>query len=139
MITRTTILDCQDEPRIFWSRDCKAWITDSDVCWYDRKAGVTLVTRAGFATDLASVPCIFRFMVSTYGCWNRAAITHDDLYARRGVLDCGRILTRKQCDRIFLDMCIIDGVPPWLAFVAYYGIRINPANWPIFKKWGDFK
>jgi hypothetical protein len=54
----------------------------------------------------------------------------------RGVLPCGKILTRKQCDRIFLDISIVDGTNPFVAFVGYYGIRANPANWPWFKKWG---
>jgi hypothetical protein len=139
MTARTTILDCQDEPRIFWSRERGSWITDTDVCWYDRPSGLTLLVRSGFATDLASVPFFLVPFVSMYGNWNRAAILHDWLYANRGVLPCGRILTRKQCDRVFLDVAIVDGITPFVAFVGYYGIRINPANWPIFKKWGGAK
>jgi hypothetical protein len=139
MTARTTILDCEDEPRVYWSRRENSWITDTDVCWYDREAGVTLVVRRGFRTDLASVPFYLQPLVAMFGNWNRAAIVHDLLYSLRGILPCGRILTRKQADRIFLNIAIVDGTKPFVAFVGYYGIRINPANWPIFKKWGGAK
>jgi hypothetical protein len=133
------ILTAQDEPRIYWCRNGRIWRTDSDTVWYDRKAGVTLVVPGGLATDLASVPFFLVPIASMYGNWNRAAIVHDWLYLNRGVLPCGKILTRKQCDRIFLDIAIVDGTNPFVAFVGYYGIRVNPANWPWFKKWGGAK
>jgi len=136
MTTRTTILNCEDEPRVFWCRDDRTWKTDSNTLWYDRKSGVTIIVPDGFSTDLASVPFYLQPLVAMHGNWNRAAIVHDYLYWLRGVLPCGKILTRKQCDRIFLDISIVDGTNPFVAFVGYYGIRANPANWPWFKKWG---
>jgi hypothetical protein len=139
MTAHTTILNCQDEPRVYWCRNKKTWLTDTDVCWYDRRAGVTLVVPSGFATDLASVPFYLQPLVAMHGNWNRAAILHDWLYSLRGVLPCGKTLTRKQADRIFLDAAIVDGTSPFVAMCGYYGIRANPANWPIFKKWGEQK
>jgi hypothetical protein len=139
MTARTTILNCEDEPRVYWCRNKKTWLTDTAVCWFDRHAGVTLVVSAGFPTDLASVPFYLQPLVAMHGNWNRAAIVHDWLYSLRGVLPCGKILTRKQCDRIFLDISIVDGTNPFVAFVGHYGIRANPANWPWFKKWGGAK
>jgi hypothetical protein len=132
-------LNALEEPRIYWDRQARTWRTDSDVVWFARAAGVNIVVEAGFSTDLASVPFFLVPFVSMYGNWNRAAIVHDYLYLRRGVLPCGKILTRKQCDRIFLDIAIADGTNPFVATVGYYGIRVNPANWPLFKRWGGQK
>jgi hypothetical protein len=110
-------------------------MTDSDVGWYDWATDSKIIVRKPYATDLASVPFFLRPIVSMYGNWNRAAIIHDFLYEKKGVLHCGKKLTRKQADRVFLDIAIYDGTNAFVAFVGYYGIRINPANWPIFKKW----
>jgi hypothetical protein len=129
-------LNALEEPRVYWDRQARTWRTDSDVVWFAREANVTIVVNAGFETDLASVPFFLVPFVSMYGNWNRAAIVHDYLYFHRGVLPCGKILTRKQCDRIFLDIAIVDGTNPFVAMMGYYGIRTNPANWPIFKRWG---
>jgi hypothetical protein len=132
-----SILASLDEPRVYWSRSARTWLTDHIVEWWDRATGVRIAVPARFPTDLASVPFFLVPIVSMYGCWNRAAIVHDYLYSRRGVLPCGRTLTRKQADRIFLNIAVADGTVPFVALVGYYGIRINPANWPIFKPWGD--
>jgi hypothetical protein len=132
-------LNALEEPRVYWDRQARTWRTDSDVVWFSREAGVNIVVEAGFSTDLASVPFFLVPLVAVYGNWNRAAIVHDYLYFHRGVLPCGKILTRKQCDRIFLDIAIVDGTVPFVAMMGYYGIRVNPANWPIFKRWGGQK
>jgi hypothetical protein len=130
-----TIDPCQDEPRIYWCRREKTWRTDGEVCWYDRAAARVIRVPAGYATDLASVPFFLRPFVSMYGNWNRAAIVHDYLYEHKGVLPCGRKLSRKHADRIFLDIAVVDGTTAFVAMVGYYGIRVNPANWRVFKSW----
>jgi hypothetical protein len=133
------IMTAQDEPRIYWCRVDRIWKNDGPVGWYDRETNTVIRVEPGKPTDLASVPFWLRWLVAVYGNWNRGAIIHDDLYRRRGVLACGKILTRKQCDRIFLDIAIVDGTNAFVAFVGYYGIRVNPVNWPWFKKWGGAK
>jgi hypothetical protein len=125
-----------EEPRIYWCRERRNWITDTPVSWYDRPTRQTISVPAGFVTDLASVPCWLHPIVAPAGNWNRASVVHDWLYAHKGVITgSGKKLTRKQCDRIFLDIAIVDGTNPFVAFVGYYGIRANPFNWPLFKKW----
>jgi hypothetical protein len=135
----SAILHSIEEPRIYWDRKERTWKTDSAVTWWDRATATAIKVPAGFPTDLASVPFWLRWLVSQAGNWNRAAIIHDYLYANRGVTVCGKILTRKQADRIFLDVAIVDGTTAFVALVGYYGVRVNPANWPIFKAWGGMK
>ena len=125
----------EDEPRIYWSKKQKAWLTATDVQWFDKHSAVTILVPAGFRTDLASVPKVLHPIVSPAGCWNKASIVHDFLYYMRGRLPGGKKLTRKECDRIFLDIAIIDGTNPFVATIGYYGIRANPWNWPLFKIW----
>lgn len=123
------------EPAIYYNRKEKVWKTAETVVWVDTNTGCKIVVPAGFKTDLASVPKILHPIVSPGGNWNRASIIHDYLYSVKGLLPSGEKLTRKQCDRIFLEVSILDGTNPFIATVGYYGIRLNPMNWPLFKKW----
>lgn len=88
----------------------------------------------GFVTDLASVPRPFWSILPPFGHYDRAAIIHDFLYGVKG--DVGTIkLTRAQCDEIFRSEMILDGVSPWVANLMWASVRLNPFNWPPFKKW----
>jgi hypothetical protein len=131
-----TMIEAPEEPRVYWSRQHRTWITDSDVIWYDRHSGKYILVAKGYKTDLASVPFFVRPIIATYGSWNRAAIVHDSLYENKGVLPCGKVLSRKECDRIFFDISVADGTEIWQAVVMHRAVRINPLNYPIFKQWG---
>ena len=125
--------EVQDEPRIYWSRSARSWITADAV--EHRFHGALIRVQACYITDLASVPFFARPIIATYGSYNRAAIIHDFLYEYKGVLVGGRKLTRKESDRVFFDVMVIDGVPVWQAVIMWLAVRINPLNfWP-FKKW----
>jgi hypothetical protein len=125
-----------DEPCIYWSRDRKTWITASDVVWHDQKSDYCIVIPTGFETDLASVPAVFRPICSTYGAYNRASIVHDYLYFCKGKLShSGPKFSRWQCDKIFFDIMIADGVPAWQALLMYWAVKYNPLNFYPFKKW----
>ena len=68
----------------------------------------------GFETDLASVPRLLRSIVSKVD-GIEASIIHDWLYHSREV-------TRKEADRIFLDL--LDGVvPEWRRRAMYWAVR----------------
>lgn len=126
----------EDEPRVYWSRDRKTWTTDSDVYWHDRKSDCCIVIPAGYDTDLASVPAVLRPICATYGAYNRASIVHDWLYEVRGLISVsGPKFTRWQCDRIFFDIMVTDGVPAWQAVAMYWAVKYNPLNFYPFKKW----
>lgn len=125
----------EQEPAIYYDRKGKVWRTAETVVWFDTNTGCEIVVPEGFKTDLASVPRILHPIVSPGGAWNRAAIIHDYLYSVKGLLPSGKKLTRKQCDRIFLEISILDGANPFITVVGYYGIRFNPKNWSPFRKW----
>lgn len=68
--------------------------------------GLVVRVRAGFQTDLASIPALAQAVVSKVGYWSQAAVVHDLLYFNhRSGLDA--VFTRQQADRILLEGCKI--------------------------------
>ncbi len=71
---------------------------------------------AGFVTDLASVPRIFRIPLPPDGKYAKVAIIHDYLYDNA-------LRTKKEADLIFLDGMAVPGVPKWKRIVIYQAVR----------------
>jgi len=124
-----------EEPRIYWDRASKCWRLDHSMTV--KIAKIRIEIHEGYATDLASVPAVFRPVLSTFGSFNRASVCHDFLYENQGVVDESAPLTRRECDRIFFDLMVIDGVPVWQAVTMWAAVRFWPLNHPFFKPWGD--
>lgn len=62
--------------------------------------------RAGFQTDLASIPEIFQSLVPKVGYYSQPAVVHDWLYHRhRTGVD--TITSRREADKILLEACEI--------------------------------
>ena len=66
--------------------------------------GLVVGIRAGFETDLASIPALAQSLVSKVGYWSQAAVVHDYLYVmhRTGQDD---EITRRQADDLLLEGC----------------------------------
>ena len=75
-----------------------------------------ITVRAGFKTDLASVPRVLRSFVSINGIHRRAAVLHDWLYNKK-------MYTRKECDQIFKIALIECGCSTFVANTMYLGVR----------------
>lgn len=85
----------------------------------DEVLGFSIILPEGFECDLASAPRPYRsddFSVL-------APAIHDALYRRRGVLDDGRVLWRKECDQVFYRIMRAEGVGLIRARVAYLAVR----------------
>jgi len=82
---------------------------------------------AGFRTDFASVPAIFRSLVSKIGAHTKAAVLHDWLYHERPFVQAafGVVLpiSRKDADGIFLRAMRESGVGWWRRTMAYQAVR----------------
>jgi len=99
--------------------------------------GKTKITvPAGFQTDFASIPRIFRIIIPKLGRWNKAAVVHDYLYQHpeSGVkFEVGHIQwSRKGVDQVFLDGMEDLGVPVWKRYVMYFGVRLG--GWTAWRK-----
>lgn len=75
--------------------------------------------EAGFRTDLASIPKLFRSLIPQNGRHRKPAVVHDYLYRRAGFHG----WDRKTCDKIFLEGMIVEGVPRWRRQVMYRAVR----------------
>jgi hypothetical protein len=84
----------------------------------DKSTGVTV--PKGFITDFASVPRILWSILPPTGRYTKAAVLHDFLYSNASHLE----LTRKQCDKMFLQGMEILGVKRWVRNTIYRAVRI---------------
>jgi len=80
---------------------------------------------AGFITDFASVPWIFRMIIPKRGKYGKAAVVHDYLYQyhKQVHMLSGVIYTREQADQIFYQAMIVSGTKKWKAKVMYLAVR----------------
>lgn len=72
----------------------------------------------GFITDGASIPRAFwRVIGSPFtGKYTASAIIHDALYA-------SELLSRKECDELFLEMLRVEGVGYAKRYAMYWAVR----------------
>lgn len=92
----------------------------------DKSTGVTV--PKGFITDFASVPRILWSILPPTGRYTKAAVLHDFLYSNASHLE----LTRKQCDKMFLQGMGVLGVKRWVRNIIYRAVRIFGGRY--FKK-----
>ena len=82
-----------------------------------------LIVRRGDITDFASIPWFARWYVDNdtdnvvY-----ASIIHDLIHVNEGWVD-GHYFTLAQADRIFMDICIDQGMNRFVAFTLYLSLR----------------
>lgn len=84
----------------------------------DKGSGDLIRVPRGFETDFASVPGVFRCIVSPIGRHGKAAVLHDRLYAT------GERRSRRESDLIFLEAMQVLGVSPWRRYVMYGAVRL---------------
>ena len=81
------------------------------------QSGATVITApAGFVTDLASIPALFRPLLNSNGSSRRSAVLHDWLY-------CIKEGARADADSLFLEALKADGVGFAERWAMYLGVR----------------
>jgi hypothetical protein len=101
-----------------------AWELVEDWCW---ERGTI---RRGFLYDLASTPSLaWLFGFPPYAFGMHGPLIHDFIYRCKGnpppeVGSLDKPITRKEADRIFVDMARADGAPAWKCKVAYAAVRL---------------
>ena len=104
------------------------WILTED-CIYQSDLTENIVTvPAGFVTDLASIPRIFRFLIIKNGRHRPAAIVHD--YLCRLGLDYSRVLA----DKIFLEAMKVRKVPRMRRRLMYWAVSANTLRMKLIGK-----
>ena len=93
-----------------------AWIVQEPLVWEDDKYEIKVLR--GFDFDFASIPKIITNILPKNGQeYDRAACLHDALYASQW-------LPKAECDRLFYEAMIADGVNKAKAWSMYTAVRL---------------
>jgi hypothetical protein len=93
---------------------------------------LTITVPAGFENDLASIPSLLTWAIPVNGKHRWAAVIHDYLYSKKGILGDRMKFTRKECDLIFLEGMKVMGVSWWKRSSMYRGVRAG--GWVAWNK-----
>ncbi|MBU8921770.1 MAG: DUF1353 domain-containing protein [Bacteroidales bacterium] len=104
------------------------WILTEACIYQSALTPDLIVVRAGFETDLASIPRIARFFIVKNGRHRAAAIVHD--YLCRLKLDFSRV----RADKIFLEAMKLRGVPRIRRRLMYWAVRANTSRLKLIGK-----
>lgn len=98
------------------------WVTGRPLVWCDRVYG-RIEAPAGFATDLASIPRLFRNLpwFDPNGASRRPAVVHDWLYSSRQ----GFRLGKEFADNFLRDSLIAEGAAKGTALAFYLAVRVG--------------
>lgn len=94
------------------------WQLEERLVYHSDKWPEPIIVPAGFITDLASIPRIFRPVIPQNGRHRLAAIVHDCL-VRLDTFD------RRLADRIFLEAMEVLEVRRWRRLVMYWAVAIQ--------------
>lgn len=72
---------------------------------------------SGFDTDFAPVPKYLRWVVSPFGCYGKAAVLHDWIYANA-------YRDKAYADKIFHEAMVVLGVSTFKAKLMYNVVKI---------------
>ena len=102
------------------------WKTGRDFLYFvgEEYGKEKILVPKGFETDLASVPWPASMFIPKAGQYNQAAVLHDYLYSRLGVLE-EKTYSRAECDMIFLEAMEVIGVPKWKRLIMYRAVRLG--------------
>ena len=98
----------------------KGWQLVQPFIYYSETLKRDIEVPAGYVTDLASVPRLFRFIVPVANAKNRrAAVVHDYLCTNPD----GIVRNQKQADQIFREALGVVGVGRVRSAALYYPVR----------------
>jgi len=101
------------------------WALGSPLIWTDPIHG-RLMAPAGFKTDLASIPRLFRNLPAfdPNGASRRPAVMHDWLYSSKA----GYRLGRDFADSFLRAALLAEGASAWTAAAFYYAVRVGGSS-----------
>ncbi len=99
--------------------DGKSWVVLDDFKYHvgTENSGDCVIASKGFATDFASVPRVFWWIIPRWGKYGNAAVIHDWLYWEQVKRD------RKEADLILLEAMGVLGVSKWKKTLIYHAVR----------------
>lgn len=93
------------------------WILEEPLVYENAKYRITVLP--GFDFDFASIPWMFRRILPKNGMkYDRASCLHDAMYA-------AQIFRKEECDEIFLEAMLGDGVGEVIAKSMFTAVHIG--------------
>jgi hypothetical protein len=85
----------------------------------------TILIPKGFIFDGASIPKMFRGLLSPVGILLVAAIVHDYAYQYHYVMVCNKkeYVSKAEADSLFLEVADYTNALPWLNRIAYLAVK----------------
>ena len=116
--------------------DAKHWKLLEDLEYHvgSEDSDEVIIVPTGYETDFASVPRAFWNIFPPFGKHSPAAVIHDYLYGKQGVMPSGMIYSRRRCDEIFLETMGVMGVSWWRKHTMYRAVQMF--GWVAWKKGG---
>jgi len=99
-------------------------VLKEQLIYYSPQTKQRIVIPKGFVTDFASVPRLFLSIIPKMGRHRIDAVLHDYLYSGTRY----KKLTRKDCDKLFLEAMVESQVPRWKRSVMYRLVRLFGAT-----------
>jgi len=107
------------------------WVLTEDWTFYSERLGQEITVKAGFRSDLDSVPRIPILYSQLKGYARLAAIAHDWLYVTGeitgSVLEsdlAGEPVDRDTADKVFNEIMRKEGISSLRRWFIYYGVRV---------------
>ncbi len=94
----------------------------NDFIYLWKRKYIEIHIKRGFETDFASIPRIFRWLISKLGRYNKPAVVHDAIY--QNVVP-GHVFTRAEADLCFRDGMEDFKVAKWKRRLMYWAVRIG--------------
>ena len=90
----------------------------------------TILIPKGFIFDGASIPKMFRGLLSPVGILLVAAIVHDYAYQYHYVMVCNKkeYVSKAEADSLFLEIADYTNGLPWLNRIAYLAVKSYGVN-----------
>ena len=92
--------------------------------YHSNVAGRAFIVPAGFITDLASIPRVFRWLFTGHGKSREPSVIHDFLYRQRH--------PRKQADKVFREALGVAGMSLMARQAMYLAVRSG--GWVYYMK-----
>lgn len=90
------------------------------------KLGYTIVCPKGLTTNFASIPrFVENILPNNHPFIEMPSVPHDFMYALKGQMPDGRMITREEADSVIREGMELQGAPGWMRQAVYQALRFG--------------
>lgn len=106
------------------------WVVLDEYIFWSHRIMRSIVVPRWFVTDLASIPRIFRPLISVNEQHRLASLPHDLVYTLQALNQSN--ISRKEADLILRDFCELQGVHAVKQYAIYWAVRAG--GWAVWRR-----